>query len=83
MGFLRTIAIMILIWYALKFIARLAFPALIKKYMQKMEDQFKQQQGGFEKKEDINIGETVIDKKTKTKTSKDDVGEYVDYEEVE
>lgn len=83
MGFLRTIAILILIYYALKFIARLAFPLLIKKYMSNMEEKFKSQQGGFQKPEDINIGETVIDKKTKTKTSNKNVGEYVDYEDVE
>jgi len=82
MGFLRTIAIIMLCYYALKFIARLAFPALIKKYMQNMESKFRQQQG-FEKKEDINIGETVIDKKTTTTTSNKNVGEYVDYEDVE
>ena len=82
MGLLRTIAILMLIYYGLKFVARLAFPALVKKYMRDMEDKFRNQQG-YEKPEDINIGETVIDKKAATKTSKDDVGEYVDYEEVD
>ena len=82
MGFLRTIAIIMLIYYSLKFIARLAFPALIKRYMSKMEEKFRNQQG-FEKQEDVNIGETVIDKKANNKTSNKDVGEYVDYEEVE
>lgn len=82
MGFLRTIAIIILVYYAFKFIARLAFPMLIKKYMSNMETKFRNQQA-YQKKEDINIGETVIDKKPNSKTSKNDVGEYVDYEEVE
>lgn len=82
MGFLRTIITIVLIYHGLKFIARLAFPALIKKYMQNMEAKFRQQQG-FEKEKDINIGETVIDKKTQTSTSNKDVGEYVDYEEIE
>lgn len=82
MGFLRTIAILMLVYYGLKFIARLAFPALIKKYMRNMEDKFNNQQGQ-QREENINIGETVIDKKPSTKTSKDDVGEYIDYEEVE
>lgn len=82
MGLLRTIAILMLVYYGLKFVARLAFPALVKKYMRNMEDKFRTQQG-YQKTEDINIGETVIDKKAATKTSKNDVGEYVDYEEVE
>ena len=47
-----------------------------------MEEKFRNQQG-FEKQEDVNIGETVIDKKVNNKTSNKDVGEYVDYEEVE
>ena len=82
MGLIKTILIIMIVYYALKFIARLAFPALIKKYMQNMEEKFRNQQGHNQQK-DINIGETVIDKKTSTSTSNKDVGEYVDYEEVE
>jgi len=82
MGLLRTIAILMLVFYGLKFIARLAFPALIKKYMRNMEEKFNNQQG-YQKQEDINIGETIIDKKSTNKTSNDSVGEYVDYEEVD
>jgi len=83
MGLLRTIAIIILIWYGLKIIGRFAFPIILKRFMSNMEDKFKQQTQGFEKKEDINIGETIIDKKSKEKTSNDNVGEYVDFEDVE
>ena len=72
-----------LVWYALKYLARLLFPMFIKKQMQKMQDQFRQQQGFEEKEDNVNIGETIIDKKSKTKTSNDNVGEYVDYEDVE
>jgi len=82
MGLLRTIAILMLVYYGLKFIARLAFPALVKKYMSTMEEKFRNQQTP-QHQEDVNIGETVIDKKPTSKTSKDDVGEYVDYEEVD
>jgi len=82
MGFIRTLFIIMLIYYGLKFVARLAFPALIKKYMQNMEAKFRNQQG-FEKPNDVNIGETVIDKKAKNKTNNDNVGEYVDFEEVD
>lgn len=83
MGLLRTIAIIMLVFYGLKFIVRLAFPALIKKYMRNMEEKFNNQQQAYQKKEDINIGETVIDKKANNNTSNDNVGEYVDYEEVD
>ena len=83
MGFIKTILILMTVYYALKFIARLAFPALIRKYMQNMERKFRNQQNYNNKEENINIGETVIDKKSSTSTSNKDVGEYVDYEEVD
>ena len=79
MKFILTI---VLIYYSLKMIGRYVFPYLIKRFMGKMETRMNQQQG-FEKEEDITIGETVIDTKPKDKTSNKDVGEYVDYEEVD
>ncbi len=82
MGLLRTLLIIIVIYYVLKFIGRLAFPHLMNRFMQKMEDKMREQQG-YSKKEETKIGETVIDKKPKNKTSNNDVGEYVDYEEIE
>ncbi|MEE9348474.1 MAG: DUF4834 family protein [Flavobacteriaceae bacterium] len=85
MGVLKTIAIIMLVWYGLKIIGRFAFPIILKRFMGKMEDRFKQQMQGQDnqKKEDINIGETIIDKKTREKTSNDTVGEYVEYEDVD
>ncbi len=83
MGLLRTIVFIVLIYYVLKIIGRYALPFFIKRFMGKMEDKMKQQQQGFEKKEEVNIGETVIDKKPKNNTSNKNVGEYIDYEEVE
>ncbi len=82
MGFIRTIVIIMLVYYGFKIVARYAFPFFIKRFMGKMEDKFKQQQE-FNKKEDLNIGETIIDKKPNNKTSNKNVGEYVDFEEVD
>ncbi len=82
MGLIRTIVIIMLVYYGLKIVSRYAFPFFIKRFMGKMENKFREQQG-FNNEEDINIGETVIDKKPNNRTSNNDVGEYVDYEEVE
>ncbi len=82
MGLLRTLLIIIVIYYGLKFIGRLAFPHLMNRFVQKMEDKMREQQG-YTKQDETKIGETVIDKKPNTKTSNNDVGEYVDYEEIE
>ena len=82
MGLLRTLLIIIVIYYVIKFIGRLAFPHLMNRFVQKMEDKMREQQGQT-KQNETKIGETVIDKKPNTKTSNNDVGEYVDYEEIE
>jgi hypothetical protein len=66
-----------------KIIARYAFPFFIKRFMGKMEDKMRNQQGFDNQKDNVNIGETVIDKKPQNKSSNNDVGEYVDYEDVE
>ncbi len=83
MNLLRTLAILFLIYYGLKFLARLFAPLLIKKMMNKMQDkasQFNNQQT----KPDIKEGETIIDKKPhNNQHSNDSVGEYVDYEEID
>jgi len=82
MGILRTIVIIMLVYYVFKIVARYAFPFFIKRFMGKMENKFREQQG-FNKEEEVNVGETVIDKTPNNKTSNNNVGEYVDYEEVE
>jgi hypothetical protein len=82
MGFLRTILIIIMIYYVIKIVTRFAFPIFMKRFMNKMERKMKQQQG-FNDYDKSKIGETIIDKKSNDKTSNDNVGEYVDFEEVD
>lgn len=79
---MKVLLIIVIGYYLLKYILRLAFPIVVKKYMHNMEEKFRNQQG-HQKQEDLNIGETVVDKKPNAKTSNDSVGEYVDFEEVE
>jgi uncharacterized protein HemY len=75
-GLFRTILIILLIYYVIKWLVRLFFPLLIKKYFGNPAGN----QGSNAKHE----GDITIVKRGKKPTGKDDeLGEYVDFEEVE
>jgi hypothetical protein len=87
-SFLQTILIILLVYYGLKIIFKFSKPYLIKYIAKKASDRFGQTFGNdpfnnsSRKKE--NEGAISIDKsKANTKTSNPEVGEYVDYEELE
>jgi len=83
-GFLRTILIIILVYYGLKFVGKLLFPIFFQKMVKNFENKVREQQGYQQADENIKEGETSIAKKPiSTKESNKDVGEYVDYEEVD
>lgn len=87
MGLLRTIFIIVLVYYIFKVLSRIFAPFLVKYASKKAEERFGGQFGQFQKQnqqEPIKKeGEITIDKIPKTKTSNKDVGDYVDYEEIE
>ena len=81
-GVLNTILIIMLIYYGLKFIGKYLVPFFLQKVMQNVEKKFNQQTGP--NKDISKEGETIIDKKPiASKESNKDVGEYVDFEEVD
>ncbi|QNM85920.1 DUF4834 family protein [Polaribacter pectinis] len=85
MGLLKTIFFILLFYYAFKFLARLFAPFLMKKaaetIQKKAEQQFRNQQP---KSTTVKEGETIIDKAPrKDQQSKNSVGEYVDFEEID
>lgn len=83
MGLIKTILIILFIYYAFKFFARLFGPMLMKKAMNKMKEKAAAQYGN-QQSTTIKEGETVIDKKASdTKKSNDSVGDYVDFEEID
>lgn len=83
-GFLRTILILILVYYALKWLGRILFPVLFQKAVKNFEEKVRQQQGQTGPDEQVREGETVIDRRPRPqKESNKDVGEYVDYEEID
>ncbi len=83
-GFLRTILILILVYYALKWIGRILFPVLFQKAVRNFEEKARQQQGPADSSDQVKEGETVIDRRPgpQRETNKN-VGEYVDYEEID
>ncbi|WP_456378784.1 DUF4834 domain-containing protein [Lutibacter sp.] len=82
MGLLKTIAIILIFYYAFKFIGKYIMPLFIRKVVSNVEKKMRDQQQNRYEKEDGEIGETVIAKKPHTKESNKNVGDYVDYEEV-
>jgi hypothetical protein len=73
---IEDIFIIILIYYAIKFIAQLFLPVLAKKVVEKASQQFQQQQYQNTNQQQPQNNN---DKPHETKN----VGEYIDYEEVE
>lgn len=84
MGFLRTLLIILLIYYVFKFLTKLFAPYLMKKAVEKMKQKATQQYGNQNQETTVREGETVIDKKPQSrKEGNKEVGEYVDFEEVD
>lgn len=83
MNFLRTILIIILVYYVLKFLVKLFAPYLLKKAVDKVQKKATQQYND-QQESTVDEGKTVVDKKPQTtKQSNNSVGEYVDFEEID
>ena len=81
MAFIKFIIILVGVYYLLKWILKAIFPFLVQKTVSKMQEQANQQQQQQSKKE----GEVTIEKPSDTigNNHKKDVGDYVDFEEVD
>ncbi|GAA4282021.1 DUF4834 family protein [Gaetbulibacter aestuarii] len=83
-GLVRMILIIMLVYFGIKILSRLFAPVLMRFVAKKAEEQFggryEQNQREAPKKE----GEVTIDKMpNQRKASSDEVGDYIDYEEIE
>ena len=86
MTFLKTILIILLVYYGLKFLFKLAAPYLMryitKKASQKFGDAFGS--GSHQNPDRTEEGNVSIDKMPSSKSkNRNTVGEYVDYEDVD
>jgi hypothetical protein len=81
-NFLRTLFVILLIWYGIKAVTKYILPMMLHKTVKNMqsrvEDQFRQQQQSGRRE-----GEVTVENKTGNNDSKSQEGEYVDFEEVE
>ena len=87
MGFLRTLLIILIVYYSFRFLARIFAPLLLKKVVGNMQAKSKkhhQQKNQQSEKSSTKEGETIIDKNPNSKTQGNNtVGEYVDFEEID
>lgn len=87
-GILRTIAILILIYYAAKFLLRLFAPMILQQVAKKAEQNFYQQQYNNQQHYNTNQQQRTTNQQQKVKSDKKyndnkKVGEYIDFEEIE
>ena len=88
MAFLKTVLIIIMVYYLFKILARLFAPKIINYAAKKTEAHFKQQFGQFNQQsrsqDEEQVGDVIIEKKpTKKGTSSKKVGDYIDFEEID
>ena len=86
MVLLQTILILIIVYYIFKILWKWFSPRLFNYAIKKTEERFGQQFGGFEQKtqKPQNEGETtVFTHPAKQRKSTKNVGEYIDFEEIE
>ena len=81
---MKVLAIIFLMYFFFKYTIRLLAPFLIKRFANKMQDKFRQEFNQKYKNNDSKEGEVTIETKKKSSNSKtDNVGDYVDFEEVD
>ena len=82
MGFLRTIAIILIVYYVFKFISRYILPIFLTKMVQNVQKKYNEQQQNQYDAQNGKVVETIISKKPNEPKGNSNVGDYVDYEEV-
>lgn len=87
-SFLRTLVIIVVIYYAFKFAMRYLFPLFVYKMAKKVERNFQQQQQDFYQQnratqEEPNYNNQTDTGKDKFPRSTKVVGEYIDFEEID
>jgi len=88
MNLFLTLLILVLIYYAFKAITRYLLPFLAKRWVNKAQENFRQQQGYVDPEEARKReGEVKVESKPNPnntqKPNKYDLGDYIEYEEIE
>jgi len=87
MALLKTILIILLVYYLFKILAKLFAPKIINYAARKTEAHFKERFGDFantNKGSEEQVGDVIIEKKTSKKSNTSEkVGDYIDFEEID
>jgi UPF0716 family protein affecting phage T7 exclusion len=80
-NFLKTVGILVVIYFVLKFVGRLLFPIVVKKAVNNMQARQSQYQRQQQNKQE---GEVTVEKNRRDQNrTRNTEGEYVDFEEVD
>ncbi|WP_299251956.1 DUF4834 family protein [uncultured Aquimarina sp.] len=82
-GVLKVILILLLIYYGLKILTRLFGPLLLRYVTKKAGEKFQQQFRQYQQPQSSPKEDVTIDKKSKQKSTNKNVGDYIDYEEID
>nr|WP_299312067.1 DUF4834 family protein [uncultured Aquimarina sp.] len=82
-GVLKVILILLLIYYGLKILTRLFGPLLLRYVTKKAGEKFQQQFQQYQQPQSSPKEDVTIDKKSKQKSTNKNVGDYIDYEEID
>ena len=81
-GFVKTLFIILVIWYGIKLLSKYIFPRIMhhtmKNMQSRMEEQFREQQ-----RKGRAEGDVTLEHNPKNGTTKFNEGEYIDFEEVD
>jgi hypothetical protein len=80
-NFLKTVGIIVVIYFGLKLIGRLLFPIVVKKAVNNMQSRHSQYQRQQQAKPEGKV--TVETKNNRQSRSNNTEGEYVDFEEID
>ncbi|MGB6150999.1 MAG: DUF4834 family protein [Pricia sp.] len=91
MAFLKTILVILLIYYGLKILVKMFAPRIFGYAAKKTEEHFKEKFGEFTQQQPRNeerVGDVIIEKKPSQNTSRksdssNTVGDYIDFEEID
>ena len=82
-GILRTLFIMVCVYYLVKFLARIFFPIMVRTVVDKAQQNFQQQQQNYQRTQNNQSDFVNTTAKSDKPREKKKVGEYIDYEEID
>ena len=80
---IRTLVIIIAVYYGFRLLFRYLIPFLLGRFLKKQQQRFYDQQGGQSSYSNEEEGTVKVKSKTSSSSKKDDLGEYVEYEEID